>query len=433
MRKLAEARLEHKTTNIPDISPDEVGHLIYELQTHQIELELQNEELLHAQDELVEARDRYSDLYNFAPVGYMTVSHKGLIIEVNLTLTDMLGIERRDFINHHLHTFIIPDDQDILYRHRRKLILLKQRQTCQIRMIRRNAEPLWVELDSILSEAEDKSEGCFRTAITDITDRKQAENKKRELERQIQQTQKLESLKVMAGGIAHHYNNLLFVVMGNLELATDDLPPNTKLANYLSEATRSVNRAAELSELMLAYLGHMTVPSDPLNLSEICRQSLSDFRTEQPEHLTLKTDWPLPNLTVNANPTQIRLILSNLLTNAQEAINKFPGVISLKVNVIPSTEIHQAFRFPVGWKTQNTDYACIKVADTGQGIEKNNIELIFDPFFTTKFMGRGLGLPVVLGTVIANKGCLTVESNVGKGSVFRVYLPLHSSKQNVKT
>ena len=98
LRKRAEAMLEREAIDIPDMSPEEARKLVHELRTHQIELEMQNEELRRAQDELVESRDRYSDLYDFAPVGYVTVSHKGLILEANLTLADMLRVERRALV-----------------------------------------------------------------------------------------------------------------------------------------------------------------------------------------------------------------------------------------------------------------------------------------------------------------------------------------------
>ena len=174
LRKQAEAKREREAMDIPDMSPEEVRKLVYELQTHQIELEMQNDELRHTQQELVESRDRYSDLYNFAPVGYVTVGHNDLIIEANLTLAKMLGVERQALVNHPLSAFIIPDDQDVFYRHRREIHESKRRDTCQIRMLRRDAAPLWAEMDSILIETDEERDGRFRTAISNITERKWA-------------------------------------------------------------------------------------------------------------------------------------------------------------------------------------------------------------------------------------------------------------------
>ncbi len=132
------------------MAPEEVRNLVHDLQTHQIELEIQNEELRRIQEELVESRDRYSDLYNFAPVGYVTLSRQGVIIEANLTLANMLGVERGALVHRPLSAFILPADQDVLYLHRREILTSNQPETCQIRMLCRDAEPLWAEMDSIL-------------------------------------------------------------------------------------------------------------------------------------------------------------------------------------------------------------------------------------------------------------------------------------------
>ena len=175
LRKRAEARLEREGLEIPDMQPEEARKLVHELQTHQIELEMQNEELRRAQEELVESRDRYSDLYDFAPVGYVTVSHKGLILEANLTLAGMLGVERGALVKQRLSAFILPDDQDIYYRNRREILEAKQCGPCRLRMLRRGAEPLWVEMDSIRIVATDDPDAQLRTVINDITERKMTE------------------------------------------------------------------------------------------------------------------------------------------------------------------------------------------------------------------------------------------------------------------
>ena len=175
LRRLAEARLTVDVEQLPRMSEEEVRKVVYDLQTHQIELELQNEELRRTQKEPLEARDRYSDLYDFAPVGYMTLSDKGLIIEANLTLADMLGVERRALFKKPLSAFVVPDDEDIYYLHCRQIVESKQRHVCQLRMLGSGAEPLWVEIDSIFIEGDEESDVWLRTVIHDITLRKQAQ------------------------------------------------------------------------------------------------------------------------------------------------------------------------------------------------------------------------------------------------------------------
>ena len=134
--------------------------------------------------------------------------------------------------------------------------------------------------------------------------------------------------------------------------------------------------------------------------------------------------FPLPGPTVRANMSQMHQILTNLVTNASESIADNQGTITISVKTVSSAEISLSHRFPIDWQPKETLYACLEVADTGSGITHADIEKIFDPFFTTKFVGRGLGLAAVMGIVSAHGGGITVESEVGRGSIFRVFLPV---------
>ena len=155
LRKRAEAGREREPADVPDMSTDELRTLVHDLQTHRIELEMQNEELRRTQEELVESRDRYSKLYDFAPVGYVTVSDKGMIIEANLTLATMLGVDRGALVGHPLSAFVAREDQDVLYLYRKKVLGSHGRETCQVRMRRPDAGPIWTEMDTTRIEADD--------------------------------------------------------------------------------------------------------------------------------------------------------------------------------------------------------------------------------------------------------------------------------------
>lgn len=261
-------------------------------------------------------------------------------------------------------------------------------------------------------------------SFNDITEHKRMEAEKEKLEAQNRQLQKAESLGLMAGAIAHHYNNLLSAIMGNLELAQRELPRGAAADENLAEAMTATRRAAEVSNLMLTYLGHSTNKHEPLDLSEACRRSLPMVQALLPKEIEFKADLPIPGSRIVANPEQIHQILTNLATNAWEAIGEGKGDISLKVKTVSAAEISSALRFPPDWQPQNGLHACMEVTDTGCGIAGKDIEKVFDPFFTSKFTGRGLGLPVVLGVVRAHGGVITVESQEGRGSIFRVYFPV---------
>ena len=258
----------------------------------------------------------------------------------------------------------------------------------------------------------------------DITERKLAEEEKAKIELQSQQLQKAESLGRMAGSIAHHFNNLLGAVIGNLELALDDLPRESDARESILESLKASRRAAEISRLMLAYLGQTTVRKEPLDLVEAIRETLPLLAASVPQEVRFNTQLPPDGPIILADGVHIKQILTNLVTNAVEAIDESAGEITLSILSVSKAEM-QGLRFnPMDWEPKADSYACLLVADRGCGMDELTREKIFDPFFSTKFTGRGLGLAVVLGLVRAHDGAITVESSFGGGAVFRVFLPL---------
>lgn len=265
-------------------------------------------------------------------------------------------------------------------------------------------------------------------SFRDITDRSRAEAEKTKLETVNRQLQKAESLSRMAGAIAHHFNNQLGAVLGNLEMAIDDLPQNPRIVEMLNSAMEGAKKSVQISSLMLTYLGQTTGKHSPLDLSDSCRLSLPFLQTSVPKSILFNVDLPAPGPTISANENQLHQVLTNLVTNALEAVEENQGGIGLKVEVVSSVEIPATHRFPIGWQPQDSSYACVEIVDSGCGIREDNIEKLFDPFFSSKFTGRGLGLSVVLGIVKAHGGAVTVESKEGKGSTFRVFLPISAKE-----
>ncbi|MEI6260225.1 MAG: response regulator [Deltaproteobacteria bacterium] len=262
----------------------------------------------------------------------------------------------------------------------------------------------------------------------DLTERKQVEKEKAELEAQNRQLQKAESLGRMAGAIAHHFNNMLAVSIGNLELAIMDLPPGSDVLKNLIQAMEASRKAAEVSSLMLTYLGQTPGKHEPLDISDICHLGLSMLRAVIPNKVIVETELPSPGPTIRANTNQMHQVLTNLITNVWESIGDNGGTIRLIIKTVSSADIPASHCFPIDYQPLSIPYACMEVTDTGCGISDNDIEKIFDPFFTTKFTGRGMGLPVVLGIVRAHNGAVSVESEPGRGSVFRVFLPVSTEE-----
>jgi PAS domain S-box-containing protein len=258
--------------------------------------------------------------------------------------------------------------------------------------------------------------------VRDLTERKRGEEEKARLEAQNRQLQKAESLGRMAGAIAHHFNNQLQTVIMDLDFAMrsrGDVAVET-----LSEAMQAARKAADVSSMMLTYLGQTQGKPKPLNLTASCLRNLPLLRAAMPATTVLETDLPTPGPVICADLNQIQQLLANLVTNAWEAVKDGKGVVQLRVKTVSASQIPMRQRFPIDWHPVAPDYACLEVADRGCGIAPADIEKIFDPFFTSKFAGRGLGLSVVLGIVQAHQGVVTVESSMDQGSIFRVFLPV---------
>ncbi|MGC8490742.1 MAG: FIST N-terminal domain-containing protein [Syntrophobacteraceae bacterium] len=245
-----------------------------------------------------------------------------------------------------------------------------------------------------------------------------------QFQQRLQHVEKSESLARMGGAIAHNFNNMLAIVMGNLELAMYDLIPDSRARARVGKAVKACERAVDLSRLMLTYLGHDIEARSPLDLAEACLNNVDMLQALVPGNVRLQANSSGEGVNIRADSVRIRQILHNLVLNASEAIGDEEGEVVLAVDTMERERIVSSPVYPMTWQPTDDAYACISISDTGAGMPGETLEKIFDPFFSTKFIGRGLGLAVVLGIVTAYNGAISVESTPGKGSLFRVFLPL---------
>jgi PAS domain S-box-containing protein len=253
----------------------------------------------------------------------------------------------------------------------------------------------------------------------DITERKH-------LEARVRHLQKTESLGRMAGAVAHHYNNMLSIVQGYLELALADLFGEPDKTVNLSEAMKASQRAASLSHKMLAFLGKKEGPIPrAVDLYQICRDCISGLENSMDVPILLENRLPDPAPAIIADAGQVREILENLVTNAWESmVEKTPPTpVCVDLTLVRSMAIPPAYRYPVDFRPATGRYACIRVTDRGPGIPDVEVENIFDPFYSSKFVGRGLGLALTLSMVKAHEGCITVGKGPEQGTVFQIFFP----------
>ncbi len=255
-----------------------------------------------------------------------------------------------------------------------------------------------------------------------------AEQERLNLQRQVLHAQKLESLGVLAGGIAHDFNNLLTAILGHADMALSDLPEDSPVRESLSEIDRASRRAADLAKQMLAYSGKGTYVMKQIQLNDLIKGMADLLSVSVPKRVTFQQRMADSLPPTVGDPAQIRQVLLNLVTNASEAIGDREGGVQLQTGAVfcEHQRLHsqnRAFQAGVDAVLPEGIYVYAEVSDDGCGMDKATQERICEPFFTTKFMGRGLGLSVVLGIIRSHKGSLEVSSNPGGGSLFRVLLP----------
>jgi PAS domain S-box-containing protein len=378
-----------------------------------------------AQDALQRSEELYRSILTASPDDITITDLEGRILMASPMALKMFRASGNDkFLGRPVTDFITPSDR------KRALsqIALKsqgvQTGTNEYHALRLDGGIFDIEVNSdFIRDALGSPTGIV-FIVRDITERKQMEVDKANLEAINRQLQKAESLGRMAGAIAHTFNNQLAAVIGNLEMAAADLPKTEEAVKCLDAALQSAWAAAAVSGQMLTYLGQSFVERKPIDLSEACRGSLPIFRAAMPGKIVLETDLPSPGPVILANVDQLQQVLTNLITNAWEAVGEVRGTIHLAVKTVSRSEIPVANCYPTLWKPQDCAYACLELADTGCGIAGKDIENVFDPFFTSKFTGRGLGLAVVMGIVRTHAGAVAVESQLGRGSTFSVFLPL---------
>ena len=255
----------------------------------------------------------------------------------------------------------------------------------------------------------------------EIVERERAEAERLRLERQMVQAQKLESLGVLTGGVAHDFNNLLVTIMANSELALSYLAEKSTASDYLRRSVEAAERASELTQQLLSYSGKTHFSPKVLDLSSLVVDMADLLDVSTGGKVELKLDVADTPVNVRADATQVRQIVMNLITNAVEAMPD-GGVVRIGTATLDSAPVSIG-RLYRSAPIEPVPYATLEVHDVGPGLDRDTCSKIFDPFFTSKFLGRGLGLAVVLGIVRSHQGVIAVDSDLGSGTTFTILLP----------
>jgi len=263
--------------------------------------------------------------------------------------------------------------------------------------------------------------------LLDQVDAIEAEEKQRDLERQMLHAQKMESLGLMAGGIAHDFNNLLVAILGNADLLQRSLPGRSKEVELVGEIESASQRAAELCQQMLAYSGHSKHTITRFDLTDLVAEMIQLLRITVSKDAVLHFEPGEQLPLIEGDPSQVRQVIMNLILNASESLPDGEGDIHIEIDAVPGgcTPAKHGISVPKAGL-----YLCLKIRDNGCGMSEEMLERIYDPFFSTKFKGRGLGLASVLGIVRGHHGGIQVSSEIDTGTIFCLCLPI-AEKQSL--
>ncbi|HSM92277.1 MAG TPA: ATP-binding protein [Anaeromyxobacteraceae bacterium] len=448
LRRAAEQRLGHEAPAAGAAPGSAQPDLVHELQVHQAELELQNEELRRARVELEEARDRYLELFELGPVAYVVLDPAGEIVNLNLAGAALLGVDGAAARRRPFDAFVAARDQPRWLAHVQRVKDGVAPQTCEVLLRPRGREPFEAQITAVhTSPAPDGARGV-RCAVVDVTDRHRAEQERtrrieelselnqrlEQAQRQLLQADKLAAIGQLAAGVAHEINNPLTYVVSNLFLmdgyleslldprrlrAADGGGPGTEggperevdevrqdLLRSLAEAKDGVDRVTQVVKDLVAFAHPDTGRWQTAELHAVIEGALRVLKSGVGGAMRIvKEYWPDP-LRLRCRPSQLGQVFLNLLVNAAQAAAPV-GTITIRTG-------------------RDGGDAWVEFEDTGTGIAPENMGRIFEPYFTTKEvgMGTGIGLSIAHAIVRSHGGRFEVRSVVGAGSTFRIVLPL---------
>ncbi len=314
-----------------------------------------------------------------------------------------------------------PDQRDNILEELRKTAFGESVLDIEYRYRGKGDDYIWISATAMLVSSDKSDERRVVGSVRDITSRKMAEEEKRELQAQLQQVQKMEAIGTLAGGIAHDFNNLLQSIIINTELGLSELKDEGIDDKRLKQIFKASGRAKELVKQIVTFSRQKEQKQGPLKLIPLVKESLKLLRSTLPANIEVRERMRAGEDTIMADPTQINQILMNLCTNAAHAMKKRGGV--LEVSLLDVDLNGDAA--DINAELKPGEYVILEVRDTGHGMDKEVLERIFDPFFTTKGPGEGsgMGLSVVHGIVKGCKGTISVESELGKSTLFRIFFP----------
>ncbi len=407
---------------------DEIGHLattfdqmiknVKSITTSRDELNREIKERRQAEVALRESEKKYRLLIENA-TDAIFIAQDEVLKFANPKAEKMTGYSAEELAKFPFVDIIHPEDRDmVLERHLKRLKREEIPNIYSFRMLDRSGEELSVELNAVLINWEGRS--ATLNFLRDITAQKN-------FEAQLQQAQKMETIATLAGGIAHEFNNALMVIVGNIELLKMELPEDEGRDKYFEAMKDSGHRMSRLTDQLLAYAQGGSYQPRYLKLDEFVIETLPILEHDLSSEVRVERHFSKDISHIKADHTQMQMVLSAILANSNEAIED-EGLIRITAE---NKDIDEDFtKQHPGLKPG--PYVCLTIEDDGKGMDEETRNRIFEPFFTTKFQGRGMGMAAVYGIAKNHDGWVSVDSELGRGTVVKVYLPVVEAVEEVE-
>lgn len=368
-----------------------------------------------AEKALRDSEEKYRNILETIADGYHEVDLSGNLTLVNDSLCEIIGYSREELLGMNYRDLVDETNAQIVFRAYNEVCRTGTANTgCDFELVRKDGATRSISVSIALMQDSEQQVNGFRGVFRDVTEH-------RRLEEQLQQAAKMEAIGRLAGGIAHDFNNLLTAVIGYSDLLMQEMSKDDAMHQRLSNIALAANRAAALTKQLLAFSRKQVLDVKVLNINDVIDAMAEMLRRLIGEDIDLVTDCCSPLGLVRADPSQLEQILLNLAVNARDAM-PHGGKLKIETANVLLDEDYSRTQADVDPGL----YVMCAVSDSGLGMDSSTITRIFDPFFTTKDkgVGTGLGLATVYGIVKQHQGHVVAESQLGSGTVFKVYLPL---------
>jgi PAS domain S-box-containing protein len=374
-----------------------------------------------SEQELRNSEERARLAFDHAPIGMFLANSDAVVTKVNSVLADMFGYDEKELVGKRTEELMHEDDLEDSQSYIEKVLVGEvDGRTAVKRYYHRDGNVIWVRISTSLVRSSDGDPLYFVGQMQNITEQKIAEEERRKLEVQLRQVQKMEAIGTLAGGIAHDFNNILVPIISFTEMVQESQLAGSQSYLDLQEVLTASKRAKDLVRQILDFSRQTETEHKPLKIIAVIKECLRLLSSSLPKNIEIKSKLNVRDDTIMGDPTQVQQVVLNLCTNSAHSMKENGGTLEVTLNEVSLDRNH-----PEAPDLAFGPYLLLSVRDSGSGMDEATLSRIFDPYYTTKSVaeGTGLGLSVVHGIVTQCGGGITVESELGHGSTFNVYLP----------